>query len=284
MLFGEPFDVVDLGVYLDEAAYPPWGFKATHVTHAQGAKAMANFLNLREFEGRDGAVGQKDFPESLGLAWTQVHLSDHSGNHIDAPYHFGPTVGDQPAKTIDQVPLDWCFGPGLRLDFRALAGRDIGVADLEREVARIEATLGAGTSPLVGPGTIPLLWTGADAHIGDDQRYWPSQAGLSVEGLHWLLDRGVRLIGIDAYAMDVSYETMKRDVEGSDSPDRFFPLHFVGRQREHMHLEKLANLGALPRPHGFLFAAFPVKLRGASAGWVRPVALVPRSHFQEPRP
>jgi kynurenine formamidase len=46
-----------------------------------------------------------------------------------------------------------------------------------------------------------------------------------------------------------------------------------------MHLEKLTNLGALPQPHGFWFAAFPVKLRGGSAGWVRPVALVPNGHF-----
>jgi kynurenine formamidase len=270
-VFDQPVRVIDLGVYLDQAAYPPWGFKATHVTHEQGAKAMASFLNLRDFSGARGEVGSGDFPEALGLAWTQVHLSDHSGNHIDAPFHFGPTVEGKAAKTIDQVPLEWCFGPGVRLDFRAHAGRDVSAADLAREVERIGAT--------IGPGTIPLLWTGADEKIDDDQQYWPSQAGLSEEGLHWLLDRGVRLIGIDAYAMDVSHATMK-SAEAAGS-QRFFPLHFVGRAREHMHLEKLSNLGALPRPHGFQFAAFPVKLRGASAGWVRPVALVPASHFEE---
>lgn len=87
----------------------------------------------------------------------------------------------------------------------------------------------------------------------------------------------MKLIGIDGYAMDVSYQTMKRDQEsGNPNP---LPLHFLGRSHEHMHLEKLANLDALPRAHGFLFAAFPIKLRGASAGWVRPVALVPESHF-----
>jgi len=273
-MFPEPFEIIDLGVYPDQAAYPPWGYKAKHVTHAEGARAMANFLNLRDFQGPAGQLGAADFPESLGLAWTQVHLSDHAGNHIDAPYHFGPLVEGQPAKTIDKVPLSWCAGPGVRLDFRSHQGRDISSDDLRRELERIEVTL--------VPEAIPLLWTGADAYIDDEREYWPRQAGLSLEGLNYLLDCGVRLIGIDAYAMDVSHATMQRQKAEGDS--RFFPLHFVGRAREHMHLEKLANLGRLPRPSGFYFAAFPIKLRGASAGWVRPVAMVPRSHFpNEPK-
>lgn len=268
-MFTTPFQIVDLGCYLDEAAYPPWGFKANFVTHDQGAKAMANFLNLRDFA--DKAVDRTDFPESLGLAWTWVGMSDHTGNHIDAPYHFGPEVAGEPAKTIDEVPLEWCQGPGVRLDFRSHQGRDIGADDLRAELDRIGYTL--------VPGTIPLLWTGADEVIADDAAYWKTQAGISIEGLHYLLDHGVKLIGIDAYAMDVSYDTMHAQFERDDP--MFFPAHFVGREREHMHLEKLVGLGALPRPHGFWFMAFPVKLRGGSAGWVRPVALVPQAHFDE---
>ncbi|HRI53777.1 MAG TPA: cyclase family protein [Pseudomonadota bacterium] len=273
-MFTEPFEIIDLGVYPDQAAYPPWGYKAKHVSHAQGAHAMARFLNLREFQGAQGELAASDFPEALGLAWTQVNLSDHAGNHIDAPYHFGPTVEGQPAKTIDQVPLSWCSGPGVRLDFRTHQGRDISAEDLRRELARIEVVL--------SPGAVPLLWTGADQYIDDKKEYWPRQAGLSLEGLNYLLDQGVRLIGIDAYAMDVSHATMQRQQAEGDG--RFFPLHFVGRAREHMHLEKLTNLGALPRPSGFFFAAFPIKLRGASAGWVRPVAMVPQSHFPKTSP
>jgi kynurenine formamidase len=277
----EPFRIVDLGVHLDQAAYPPWGFKSQHVDHARGAAAMAEFLNLRDFaqpaaggakDGRGASgVARGDFPEALGLAWSQVQMSDHAGNHIDAPWHFGPTVAGAKAKTIDEVPLEWCCGPGVRLDVRAFKGRDVGRADLERELDRIGVAL--------APGMIPLLWTGADETISDDKRYWEEQAGLSEEGLHFLLDRGVKLVGIDAYAMDVSNASMKQSVASGDP--RLFPLHFVGRAREHMHLEKLANLGRLPRPSGFLFVAFPVKLRGGSAGWVRPVALVPEAHFAQ---
>ena len=262
------FDVLDLGCYLDQAAYPPWGFEVTHVSHEKGAHAIASFFNRRGFTSHDSAaVSAKDFPEEMGMSWSQVKLSDHTGNHIDAPFHFGPVVEGAPAKTIDEVPLDWCFGPGVRLDFRHLMGKDIQVDDLRQELRRLRYEL--------RPGVIPLLWTGADEHIEDDEKYWKTQAGLSLAGLHFLLDCGVKLVAIDAFAMDVSYETMRELRDQSDP--QFFPAHMAGRQREHMHLEKLVNLGALPRDHGFFFAAFPIKLRGGSAGWVRPVAIVPRS-------
>ena len=40
------------------------------------------------------------------------------------------------------------------------------------------------------------------------------------------------------------------------------------------HVEKLANLGAIGRPHGFQVCCFPVKIKGAGAGWTRAVAIV----------
>jgi kynurenine formamidase len=265
-IFTEPFRIVDLGVFLDQANYPPWGFTSKVIDHQRGAAAMANFFNVRGADG--GRVGREDFPEEMGLGWMDVHLSDHAGNHIDAPWHF-PVVEGRPAKTIDEVPLQWCCGPGVRLDFRSHLGRDIGVGDLREQLQ--------ATGAQVGPGTIVWLWTGADAFIDDDDRYFQCRGGLSVAGLNWLLDRGVKLIGIDAYAMDVSSETMRK-AQLSDTP-QFLPLHFVGRAREHMHLEELTNLGELPRASGFFFSALPMTLRGGSAGWVRPVAMVPESHF-----
>jgi len=263
------YDVIDLGCYLDQAAYQPWGYSATSINHQQGAKAMSHFLNLRQFKSEgEGKVEAEDFPESLGLSWTHMTLSDHTGNHIDAPYHFGPEVAGQPAKTIDQVPLEWCMGPGIRLDFRSLQGTDIEVFHIKEELSRLKAEL--------KPGMIPLLWTGADQYIDDEKQYWQKQAGLSVEGLNYILDCGVKLIAIDAYAMDVSYGSMQKIL--NDEQPQFFPAHFAGRQREHMHLEKLVNLGKIPCDKDFLFIAMPIKVRGGSAGWVRPVAIVPKKN------
>lgn len=39
------------------------------------------------------------------------------------------------------------------------------------------------------------------------------------------------------------------------------------------HLEKFHNLESLPES-GFVVACFPVKIRAASAGWTRAVAIV----------
>jgi kynurenine formamidase len=49
--------------------------------------------------------------------------------------------------------------------------------------------------------------------------------------------------------------------------------HKVGREIGYCHLEKLHNLEALP-PKGFAVCCFPVKVRGASAGWTRAVAIL----------
>jgi len=270
--FSEPFEVIDLGVHLDAAPYPPWTYKSRHVDHQEGARALAGRINRLDLgEREDGSIDNEDFPESMGLAWSHLWLTDHAGNHIDAPYHFGPTVAGEPAKTIDQVSLLWCIGPGVRLDFRHRAGQDITVEDLKRELDRLNVTL--------QPGMIPLIWSGADAYVDEDDQYWQQQAGMSLEGLYFLLDQGVRMVGIDGYAMDVSFSTMQAEHQKDDPT--FLPAHFAGREREHLHLEKLANLGTLPQPTGFIFAAFPIKIRGGSAGWVRPVAIVPRRQFEQ---
>jgi len=53
-----------------------------------------------------------------------------------------------------------------------------------------------------------------------------------------------------------------------------WPAHFAGITSEYCQIEKLANLELIPRPHGFFVSCLPVKIKGASAGWCRAVALV----------
>jgi kynurenine formamidase len=248
--------IIDIGVPLDAAPYPPWNYRFKRVSHEEGARAM-----LRLFKGSD--VG--DYPESMALGWETITLTGHAGNHIDAPWHFGPLCEGKPARTIDQIPLEWCYGDGVRLDFRHRQGEDISVEDIKSELARIDYSL--------KPLDIVLLWTGSDQYLDNVDDYVRRQAGLSVAGQNFILDQGVKLIGIDAIAMDVSFATMARGLR-EGQPDALFPAHFVGREREHLHMEKLANLGTIPRPFGFKVSALPIKITGGSAGWVRPVAIV----------
>ena len=53
-----------------------------------------------------------------------------------------------------------------------------------------------------------------------------------------------------------------------------WPAHLAGITKEYCQIEKLANLDRILRPHGFYVSYLPVKIKDASAGWCRAVALV----------
>jgi kynurenine formamidase len=211
-------------------------------------------------------VRKRDFPDGLALAWEDLRTQTHHGTHVDAPWHYGPTSGGKPARTIDQLPLDWFTGPGVRLDFRdEPAGAELTVDDLERALAAIGHTLAADE--------IVLIWTGADRYFRDPE-YLERYCGLGADATRWLLDRGVKVIGTDAWSLDRPAMFMGRDFVASGDPSRLWPAHLVGREREYCQIEKLANLGDLPTATGFTIVCFPVLIEGASAGWTRAVAIL----------
>jgi kynurenine formamidase len=164
--------------------------------------------------------------------------------------------------TIDEVPLSWCFGPGVRLDMRE---RDrvegIQAADVDRELERIGHEL--------APGEIVLVWTGTDLRRPG---YENAHAGLRREATELLVDRGVRLIGIDAWTVDRAVDVML-DEARAGTLEQAFESHMLGRVKPYLQIERLANLDVLPGPTGFTVIAFPFKLEGASAGWARVVAV-----------
>lgn len=93
----------------------------------------------------------------------------------------------------------------------------------------------------------------------------------------WLVEQGVKVIGIDAYTLDRPFSDMMADYRRTGDGRFIWPAHFAGITREYCQIEKLANLDLLPRPHGFYVSCLPVKIERASAAWCRAVALVPAS-------
>ena len=270
--------VLDLSVPLAPAPSEATRSRVRRRDHAKGATplALATVLDRRSLSrtlaralrglltGR--RVRPRDFPDGLGLAWETARLDTHHGTHVDAPWHYGPTCGGQPARTIDELPLDWFLGPGVRLDLRAKpVGATITVADLER------ALQAAGHD--LRPADIVLLWTGADRHWGRAE-YLERYCGLGAESTRCLLDRGVRVIGTDAWSLDRPPHHMARDFHQTGDAAYLWPAHFVGREREYCQIEKLAHLGELPAATGYTVACFPVSVHRGSAGWTRAVAIV----------
>ncbi|MFI6350046.1 cyclase family protein [Streptomyces sp. NPDC050560] len=207
-----------------------------------------------------------DFPDGMAISNETVTLTTHTGTHMDAPLHYGPTSGGRPAKPIDEVPLDWCYGPGVRLDVRHVPeGDGITVDHLTHALDAAGHTL--------APGDIVLLWTGADQHWGS-RDYLSRFPGLTGKGTAFLVESGVRVIGIDAWGLDRPAAAMIDEYRRTGDKGCLWPSHVYGRTQEYLQLEKLTNLAALPGATGFEVSCFPVAVAGAGAGWTRVVAVL----------
>ncbi len=247
--------IIDLSLAHQNFASEPYPPSITHTTHEEGARRLAALAK----------IDPSDFENGMALASDQVTASTHSGTHVDAPYHYGPTVDGKPAKTIDQVPLEWCYGNGVVLDFRYLEqGSEITAEDVKSALQKINHTL--------KEGDIVLVQTGADKFWGTNA-YLPAQSGLGMDATEYILNQGVKCIGIDGWGLDRPVAKMVESYHKTGNQKDLWPSHFYGRRVEYLQVEKMANLDKLPST-GFKVAVFPIKIERGSAGWTRAVAIL----------
>ncbi len=170
-----------------------------------------------------------------------------------------------PAITIDEVPLDWCYRPGVKLDFRHLPdGHVVSAQEVEDELKRIGHVL--------KPLDIVLVNTAAGVRYGQPD-YVNRGCGMGREATLYLTSRGVRVTGTDGWSWDAPFlHTAKRFAVTGDA-SIIWEGHKASREIGYCHIEKLHNLESLPG-NGFLVVCFPVKIRAASAGWTRVVAIL----------
>ncbi len=212
------------------------------------------------------SLSEKDFPDNMGLANEDLQLDTHAGTHLDAPYHFGPKIKGKKSKTIDKIPLEWCYSDGVVLDLRhKKSGEVITEADIITALKKIRYK--------IKPYDIVLIMTGSDKHFNKPD-YFSVHPGMSAEATEYLIKQGVKIMGIDAWGFDRPAKYMIKDYLKTKDKTCIFPAHFVGRKFEYLHLEKLANLNKIPKPFGFKVICFPVKIEKAGAGWSRVVAIV----------
>lgn len=259
-----PRRIVDISVALKAgiASDPPHMLpEIEYVDHHMSAPAMADYMG----------VSVSALPEGEYAAIERVRISTHNGTHLDAPYHFFSRMnertvpGGEPSWRIDEVPLDWCFQPGVKLDFSALPdGYVCTPEDVQRELARVGHTL--------KPLEIVLVHTRAASRYGEAD-YIDSGCGMGKAATLWLLEQGVRVTGTDGWSWDAPFSHTKARVAETGDAGLIWEGHRAGREIGYCHLEKLANLDQLPAT-GFTVACFPVKVHRGSAGWTRAVAII----------
>ena len=223
--------------------------------HAEGARQIEALVGVPSRLMRDG--------EGWAVE-TFTRFGTHSTTHVDAPWHYNSRIQGERAQTIDELPLDWFFAPGVVLDMTAKAdGEAIDVDDVEAELGRIGHNL--------AERDIVLVRTGRDAFL-EAPEYVALGPAVTAAATRWMYERGVRVMGIDAWGWDGPLHLQAQAALERQEPGVFWSAHQC--DLAYSQIERLANLGQLPAD-GFQVSCFPLRIAGAGAAPARVVAMVP---------
>lgn len=178
--------------------------------------------------------------EKHGWRLEKLTLASHTGSHVDAPLH--KLAG---AASLDEIPLEKWVGSAWIADLRdAKAGERFGVS-------RLAASLRGDLADRIA--LLATSW--GDRRAMSEE--WLSRAPLlTVEGAQWLVDRGVRGVGIDYYSVgDAATHEVLLGAGIWIVEDLKFP----------------AEVFQLPQP--VQFWCLPMNLKGHTGAFCRPVVV-----------
>jgi kynurenine formamidase len=224
-------------------------------SHAAGAEQIEGMMSVPPALLRDG--------EGWAVETIQ-QLSTHGATHVDAPWHYNSTIQGKPAQTIDELPLEWFFSDGLKLDMRHKPdGEPMTVDDAKAALEKMNYAL--------KPLDIVLVQCGCDQYYGQPD-YMAHGCGATAKATRWLYEQGVRVMGIDAWGWDRPLHLQAMEAAEKQEPGIFWEAHQC--DLAYSQIERLMNLDQIPAT-GFQVACFPLKIKGASAAPARVVAILP---------
>jgi arylformamidase len=168
-----------------------------------------------------------------------ISMGTHAGTHVDPPVHFLPR-----GTTVDRIDLDLLNGPCRVVDVgaEAKAVRPDDVAQIPRGTARV------------------LFRTSNSARWARSLTFFPDYVGLTPAAAEALLERQVRLVGVDALSVE-------------NDPSGAFPVHHLLLGRGALILEGLLldDVAA----GDYVLECLPLRLRDGDGGPARATLRIP---------
>ncbi|MEM2342445.1 MAG: cyclase family protein [Candidatus Bathyarchaeia archaeon] len=220
--------------------------KVVDLSHELSSILVDDKLKLSEVSER--SILCYLFKPDPSTEWHIAHFisfPSHIGTHIEAPYHWRKN-----GKDIASIPLEWLIGPSIKLDLSYKGkGEAITVEDINRSLKR-----------QIRQGDMIFIQTNHSKLWGTEQ-YWEESPYLTVEAAKYLVDKMVRVVGIDAPRLDY-YKARGRN--------RYI-IHEILHQNDILVIENMANLDQF-KGEGTAFI-LPVKIYGIDAFPVRVIVI-----------
>ena len=180
--------------------------------------------------------------------WHIAHLfstSSHIGTHVESPYHW-----KKEGRDIASLRLESLIGPAIKLI----------VSHRKRNEAIVLGDVEGSCKGRLRKGDIVFLQTDHSVLWGTEE-YWYDSPYLSVDAARWLVDNGVKLVGIDGPRLDC-YRAQGRD--------RYI-IHEILHGNGIPVIENMTNLDEF-KDRGTAFI-LPVKIHGIDAFPVRVIVI-----------
>lgn len=263
--------IIDLSLPIDEKAFEVHKVDIERISHKSGVEKFNRLIMGKTLLGKmKYALGQRivkkeELPDEEFLSLEIVHAPVHIGTHLDYSFHYGSKSENRASKTADEIPLEYCYQNGVKLDLAHKKPNEvIKPSDIEQALKKINYQL--------KPLDIVLLRTGADKLYGG-AKYFSDYPGVDPLTIEYLLDKGIKIFGVDTMGIDRPYRFMLAEFLKTKDVKTFYPAHFYGRKKEFIHIERLANLEKLP-DFGFKVICFPIRIKNTGAAWARVIAII----------